>query len=1057
MKKKKRNGTRRRRQDKKNQNTSSNRSALKLSACMIVKDEEDMLPRCLASIKDHVDEIVIVDTGSTDRSVEIAESFGARVFHHPWENNFSLHRNQSISYARGEWVFIIDADEELLAEDVPIMRKAVQDETVDAIMVQVVNRLRKSPSVGMHSSSRVLRNNGVIHYEGRIHNRVVGVTKARVFPIRVFHYGYDLEKGDKRKKFERTVALLKKDLDEDPQNPITWHYLSCSYLSEGMMNEALECSLRAIELSRAKNDRDLVFLWSRYNAAISLYRQKKYDQAEQIALGALKEYPRHIDSHFILLLIAYERSEWTKVLEHGSQYLDLVLRLNSNPVEFDNLVTCSVNETWNMHVLIAIAQFELGRITLFEDSIERAVECAPEPYVALRAAGIYLHNKGDLEKARPYLERVLVEMPGEDTAQRLLKELPEFITAGNREPTISCCMIVKNEEAFLEQCLTSVKDYVDEIVIVDTGSRDGTVEIAERYTDKLYFHPWEGDFSKARNQASSYASGDWIFIIDGDEELVQGSGERLREAVRSAGEADAFLVNTISTYSKGARRARHNSERLFRNNGVIRYEGIVHNRVVGARAIKASQIEVMHYGYDVDEKKANEKFLRTTGLLKRQVAEQPDNPMPHHYLGVSYLSRGMNQEAVEESVLAVELAEKNNDEHPLYIWARHNAAMAFFRLGDFDKAREYSLNALGKYPDHLDSCYTLAMVAGERAEWKDALTYGEKHLKLLDIFEKSPEKAGLIINGTMNEAPSVHLLIGHAKHAFGGISEMEEEYQTAADLSEDKWLAWWNAGCFHLDRSGDLALAEKYLDAALKEAPDKQEIWYMLAKLHNKKSAVKEEKQCLEKLREMGSKDPVVLDRLVKLYLESGQREAATKILGHLIELDPSNYKALYSLGRLHQDQAEFEEAVSLFQRALESFQEAPEPWLRLGEISLELGRLSEARDFFTRVLSLGAHELSALLCLCEIELKENRLIEFVHACDEILKRLDLDRKRTIEGLYDMVGVLKEIRHAVKDHPELDGRTGRILALLESRLNNFGDGVEQGRGRNPLEHSVLVH
>ena len=87
-----------------------------LSACMIVRDEENNLHRCLTSIKDVVDEIVVVDTGSEDRTVEIAKSFGAKVFHHPWEGDFSKHRNQSISYAKGKWIFIIDADEELILD-----------------------------------------------------------------------------------------------------------------------------------------------------------------------------------------------------------------------------------------------------------------------------------------------------------------------------------------------------------------------------------------------------------------------------------------------------------------------------------------------------------------------------------------------------------------------------------------------------------------------------------------------------------------------------------------------------------------------------------------------------------------------------------------------------------------------------------------------------------------------------------------------------------------------------------------------------------------------------
>ena len=84
---------------------------------MIAKNEERVLARCLASVRAIVDEIILVDTGSTDRTVEIAESFGARVYHAPWENDFSKVRNVSLSYATKDWILVLDADEEIDATD----------------------------------------------------------------------------------------------------------------------------------------------------------------------------------------------------------------------------------------------------------------------------------------------------------------------------------------------------------------------------------------------------------------------------------------------------------------------------------------------------------------------------------------------------------------------------------------------------------------------------------------------------------------------------------------------------------------------------------------------------------------------------------------------------------------------------------------------------------------------------------------------------------------------------------------------------------------------------
>ena len=79
-----------------------------LSVCMMVKNEEHNLKRCLSSLNGIADELIVVDTGSNDSSVPIAKSFGAKVYHHQWEDDFSKHRNQSIGYASGDWLLIFD-------------------------------------------------------------------------------------------------------------------------------------------------------------------------------------------------------------------------------------------------------------------------------------------------------------------------------------------------------------------------------------------------------------------------------------------------------------------------------------------------------------------------------------------------------------------------------------------------------------------------------------------------------------------------------------------------------------------------------------------------------------------------------------------------------------------------------------------------------------------------------------------------------------------------------------------------------------------------------------
>ena len=111
---------------------------------MIVKNEADNLPRCLNSVANIVDEIIIVDTGSTDKTVEIAERYNARVYHHPWENSFSKARNYSLKYATCDWILYLDADEELSKEDAPRLKEIVKGNNYTVISFVIKNKFKDS-------------------------------------------------------------------------------------------------------------------------------------------------------------------------------------------------------------------------------------------------------------------------------------------------------------------------------------------------------------------------------------------------------------------------------------------------------------------------------------------------------------------------------------------------------------------------------------------------------------------------------------------------------------------------------------------------------------------------------------------------------------------------------------------------------------------------------------------------------------------------------------------------------------------------------------------------
>lgn len=133
-----------------------------LSLCMIVKNEETFLSQVLESVKPVVDEMVILDTGSSDRTIDIAQEYGARVYHFQWGNDFSAARNHALQYVQGKWVLVLDGDEVLTPEIVPEIQQAIKNDRY-----LVINLIRKE--VGAAQSpyslvSRLFRHHPDVHF-----------------------------------------------------------------------------------------------------------------------------------------------------------------------------------------------------------------------------------------------------------------------------------------------------------------------------------------------------------------------------------------------------------------------------------------------------------------------------------------------------------------------------------------------------------------------------------------------------------------------------------------------------------------------------------------------------------------------------------------------------------------------------------------------------------------------------------------------------------------------------------------------------------------------------
>ena len=177
--------------------------------------------------------------------------------------------------------------------------------------------------------------------------------------------------------------------------------------------------------------------------------------------------------------------------------------------------------------------------------------------------------------------------------------------------TISLCMIVRDEENIISRCLESVKDLVDEIIIVDTGSVDNTKAIAAQYTDKIYDFEWINDFSKARNYSFSKATKDYIMWLDADDVILPEDRQKLRELrMKLDGTVDVYLMKYNYSFDEnGNATLIQKRERLFKRENNYQWVSPIHEVIIPTGNVVELDITITHKKIYVKDANRNLKIF----------------------------------------------------------------------------------------------------------------------------------------------------------------------------------------------------------------------------------------------------------------------------------------------------------------------------------------------------------------------------------------------------------------------------------------------------------------
>ena len=348
-------------------------------------------------------------------------------------------------------------------------------------------------------------------------------------------------------------------------------------------------------------------------------------------------------------------------------------------------------------------------------------------------------------------------------------------------------MIVKDEESTLSKCLSSAKKFVNEIVVLDTGSSDKTVKIAEGYGAKVHHFEWCYDFSAARNEALKYVTGDWILVLDADEILAPEIIPQLREAIQRE---EYLLINLVRDEIGAAQSPYSMVSRLFRNHPQIKFSHPYHALIddsVSEIISKETQwqigyiqgIAILHSGYQQSAITKKNKLVKAQAGMEEFLANNPDDAYVCSKLGALYMDLEKVPQGIQLLSKGVTLAGENYDilyelyyhlgiaysrlknhqqaiahyqaaiKLPIYpilkLGAYNNLGNLLKEKGDFKGAKKAYETTLKIDPSFVSGYYNLGMTLKEMGLFKDAIAAYVKAIDLNPQYAQAYQNLGVVL------------------------------------------------------------------------------------------------------------------------------------------------------------------------------------------------------------------------------------------------------------------------------------------------------------------------
>ncbi len=662
-----------------------------LSICMIVKNEEANIGRAIKSFLPFADEIVVNDTGSTDKTIEIVQSFPKTVLiQSEWIGDFAYSRNLSLEKATCSWIIWMDADDYVPPDQVSAFNKLKLAPLDRMVSFTICNTEAGKPTGLRFMQARMFPNHPEIRFEGRIHETIIksafnlGLNPVNT-NIAIWHMGYETLEI-RQKKARRNLDLQLADPEQEKRlEGLIEFGDSYSILNE--LEKAADYYKRAMELPCTSIQLEL-----RMNAMNKLGRHLtalgKCEEAKEVYDKCMKQFPKSEEAYYGLALLLISENKKAESMVFYKKFLNMKADISSGGTNY-----------------FAMKMDALKNLSLWE------------------------FEQGNMKLSKNYAEQMLKEDKNNEEAQWLFERANSaLLNKNDKRPLLSLCMIVKDEEQNIGECLKSAQGLADEIIITDTGSTDKTIEIAQSYGAKIEHIEWNKDFSAARNYSISKATSRWIIWLDADDRLPQKTVVELRKKLSQEIPNKVFSLVVCNSANEGKTGTKFSQIRVFPNNPKISFEGKIHEQILpSVRKLKLIEerllLEVFHTGY-ADPALLKEKQTRNLALFNE---EYPDpmkmNPNAMYHYAVSYEIIEDYENALVWFKNAMEKAKKEHYDDFFEILIPQSIAGILERLGKTDEAMDYLNSSLKADPYYEPSISKKASLLVKLGQNEEAIKY----------------------------------------------------------------------------------------------------------------------------------------------------------------------------------------------------------------------------------------------------------------------------------------------------------------------------------------------